>query len=177
VYEHITSLQAYPVLRDIYELQDGVPTEEPLRTLFNDEKLQSSTLNSRLYKQGFYWINAVVNADENEVRSAIELLTRLFKDWNYEFRVTMTSVNPRSLILISNISFQKTDEQIKRAADFCKLCYKELQQAGFYPYRSGSQMYDKLPSYDKNYGELLTQLKKNFDPNNILAPGKYNIMK
>ena len=175
IYENITPMQVYPALRDIYELQDGVPTEEPLRTLLNDATLHSSTLNARQYQQGFYWLNAVINANENDVRKAIDVLTKLFAEWKYEFRVTMTYVNPRCMILISNISFQKTEEEIKRAADFCKLCYKELQSAGYYPYRSGSNLYDKLPPFEKNYSEVLQQLKKVFDPNNIIAPGKYNI--
>jgi 4-cresol dehydrogenase (hydroxylating) len=175
VHESIRPLEVYPALRDIYELQDGVPTDEPLRTLFNDDSLASSTLSAINYKQGFYWINAVVNTDENDVRKAIDLLSNLFKDRNFEFRVTMTAVNPRTLILISNISFNKNEEEIKRAAEFCKLCYKELQNLGFYPYRSGSGMYDKLPSHNENTKSVIKQMKKVFDPNNIIAPGKYNI--
>ncbi len=174
-HKNIMKLQFFPTLKDIYDLQDGIPTEGPLRTLLNDSNLHSASLSARNYNQCFYWINAVLMSDENSVRKAINLLQHIFKEWNYEFRVTLTAVNPRTLILISNIAFPKTDVEIEKANRFSKLCHEKLQSEGFYPYRSGSGMYDKIPAYDAAYAALLKELKQVFDPNNIIAPGKYNI--
>jgi 4-cresol dehydrogenase (hydroxylating) len=175
IYNHITKVPVYRPLKDVFDLQKGVPTDEPLRTLLNDETLSSKTISSLNYSTCFSWINAVCAAEEESVERIIQLLSGLFSENNYEFRVTLTAVNPRTLILISNISYPREEESIKKAEQFCRLCARELNANGFYPYRSGSGMYDKLPVHSESYIEFIRKIKSSFDPNNILAPGKYNI--
>ncbi len=172
---HVKSIGVYKPLKDIFDLQKGEPTDEPLRTLLNDETLRSKTISSADYSTCFSWINAVCKADGESVDKVVKLLSGLFVQHGYEFRVTLTAENPRTLILISNISYSRDESSIKKAEDFCRLCAKELNSNGFYPYRSGSGMYDNLPVHSEPYFNLLKKLKSAFDPNNIFAPGKYNI--
>ena len=175
VHENVRNIEVYKPLRDVFNLQKGVPTDEPLKTLLNDDALTSKTISSLNYSTCFSWINAVCQADEESVGKIIHLLSELFEKNNYEFRVTLTAVNPRTFILISNISYPKQEEAIKKAEEFCRMCSIELSSNGFYPYRSGSGMYDKLPKRSESYIDFLKKIKSTFDPNNVLAPGKYNI--
>ncbi len=171
----VKPIQVYRPLKDIFDLQKGEPTDEPLRTLLNDETLNSKTISSSGSLTCFSWINAVCKADGESVEKVVHLLSSLFNKHGYEFRVTLTAENPRTLILISNISYPRNEAAIKKAEDFCRLCSQELNSNGFYPYRSGSGMYDNLPPHSEPYLNLLKKLKQSFDPNAILAPGKYNI--
>jgi len=172
---HIKKISVYQPLKDVFDLQKGVPTDGPLRTLLNDEKLNSKSISSTNYSTCFSWINAVCKADEESVDKVLKLLSFLFTKNGYEFRVTLTAVSPRVFILISNISYPGNEDAIKKASAFCKLCSQELNAHGFYPYRGGSGMYDKLPDHSEPYSMLLKRIKSSFDPDNILAPGKYNI--
>ena len=101
-------------------------------------------------------------------------MNSLFDNTEYEFRVTFTSINPRSLIMISNITYPKDKESIQKAKEFYNKCMEQLIFEGFYPYRSGSGMYSSLKPLEQNM-ELFKSLKDCLDPNNILAPGKYNL--
>ena len=52
---------------------------------------------------------------------------------------------------------------------------KELIDKGFYPYRSGSNMYELLTGNEDSYRIFLKKIKQTIDPKQILAPQKYNI--
>jgi 4-cresol dehydrogenase (hydroxylating) len=47
-------------------------------------------------------------------------------------------------------------------------------QAGYLPYRLGIQSMNSLPPAQDDYGKLISTLKHGLDPNNILAPGRYD---
>jgi len=175
VQRNVYATNAFDSLRDVYELALGVPTDEPLKTLMNDESITSETIGKKPYPNGFLWVNAVCKADGKSVLKLLGLLEELFRRNNYEFRVTFTAVNPNTLILISNISFPKDPASIEKADAFFEACKKAMYANGFYPYRSGSGTYQHLPGFDAQYSDLLQGMKKLFDPGNILAPGKYNI--
>jgi 4-cresol dehydrogenase (hydroxylating) flavoprotein subunit len=173
--EKIIKMEVYGPLRDVYHLQTGVPTDEPLKTLMNDATLDSAKLSVSKYDTCFGWINAVVSANGDSATKAVQLLSDSFKKAGYEFSVTLTSVNPRVLILISNVTYTRDPAEIKKAQTFLTQCNDLLNQNGFLPYRAGSGMYEKLPETDKVTEDILRKLKGIFDPDNILAPGRYNI--
>jgi len=175
IHEHIFRLDVYNALRDIYDLQTGVPTDEPLRTLLNDDRLNSSELKTGDYSTCFSWINATIPANGEDAETAIQLLEKLFKENDYEFRVTLTAETPRTLVLISNVTYPRTTAEIIRAQDFTAKCSSALINAGYLPYRSGSGMYDNLPAIPEETYSFLKSIKTATDPNSVLAPGKYRI--
>jgi len=172
---NVFKLSFYPPIREVFAEQNGIPTDEPLRTLLDDENIKSESIAIDSYQNCFSWINAVCSADSKQVSRCIDLLTEKFREKNYEFRVTMTAVNPRTLILISNITYPRNVEAISKAREFVKECHELLNKNGFLPYRSGSGAYSDLPAYSKETAALLKSIRKIVDPNNILAPGKYNL--
>lgn len=173
--ERLLKIPVYEAVKSIFDLQKGIPTDQHIRTLLNNDQISSATLDASSLSHYFEWINAVCPADEQSVSLMIDLLDGLFKKEGYEFRVTITAINPRSFILISNITFENQPEEIKRAHSFKKRCYQELISNGFYPYRSGSGLYSSLPELSSDHQQILKKLKNVFDPDDIIAPGKYNI--
>jgi len=175
VHNRILKLSFFPVLDDVYGLQAGIPTDGPLKTLMDDEKLDSATFKADQYNTCFSWINAIVPATHIDANKAAGILKALFDKSGFEFRITMTAVTSRTLILISNVNYDRNPEGISKGLAFVAECSKALNAAGYYPYRAGSGMYDKLPGFTQDYSSVLSKLKNTFDPDNILAPGKYNI--
>lgn len=173
--EHIFKLDVYNALRDIYDLQTGIPTDEPLRTLLNDDLLSSSGMKTGDYTTCFSWINATVPANGPDAVAAVELLQQLFEENGYEFRVTLTAETPRTLVLISNVTYTRNEAEINRANAFTALCSEALIKAGYLPYRSGSGMYDNIPQIPEENYSFLRSIKSATDPNSVLAPGKYRI--
>lgn len=175
IHRKIVPISLYAPLKDAWDLQKGVPTDHPLRILLNDDSLQSATLDPAEYSTCFSWINAVCAAERSSVEGILAICKEEFRLDGYEFRVTFTAVNPRSLIMITNINFERNKDEIDKAADFTKRLYKRLIDAGFPPYRSGSGSYHKMPATSPETLKLLNRIKSALDPNGVLAPGKYSI--
>jgi 4-cresol dehydrogenase (hydroxylating) len=175
IHEHIKPVPVYDALRDAFDLITGVPTDHPLKTLLNDDDLTSEHIDTRHYKTCFSWINAVCQCREESINKLLHLINSEFTEHGYEFRVTFTAVNPRTLIMISNISYPRSEPEIQKAEEFLTRCQKKLTDNGFYPYRSGSGIHEKTPQHESSYHEFLKRIKETIDPNGIIAPGKYNL--
>ncbi len=173
--KHIIRLPVFDPLTDIFDLLNGQPTDNPLRTLMNNSELSSDSFNASGHDTCFSWINAVCSGDGKNAGRLLELMKNQFSKHGYEFRVTFTFVTPRSLVMISNITYERSQESIENGLAFSKECTKLLIQNGFIPYRSGPGMYDRLPAWSDDYSNILAEIKKVFDPNNVIAPAKYNI--
>ena len=137
--------------------------------------ISSASLNTADYQTCFLWINAVCKADGASVTKLLDLASTLFSENGYEFPVTFTAINARSLIMITNINYERTVQETEKALAFSRHCYAVLIKNGFLPYRSGSGMFEKLPVHTSAVQDIHHKLKMVFDPKQILAPGKYNI--
>ena len=175
IHRKIIPITLYAPLKDAWDLQKGIPTDHPLRILLNDDSLHSATIDPGEYSTCFSWINAVCAAERSSVEGILAICKEEFSRDGYEFRVTFTAVNPRSLIMITNINFERKEEEIEKASAFTKRVYGRLIDAGFPPYRSGSGSYHKMPATAPETAKLLSRLKTALDPNGVLAPGKYSI--
>lgn len=175
VNDNIFKISVFRPLFEVFQQQNGIPTDDPLKTLLDDESAESASVSIAKYPYCFGWINAVISANGESVNRAVCLLDDLFQKWNYELRITMTAVNPRTLILISNITYERSEEAIKKAEDFMKVCHAELNKAGFLPYRSGSGTFSSLPQPDTATADVLKKIKNALDPGGMFAPGKYGI--
>jgi 4-cresol dehydrogenase (hydroxylating) len=173
--DKVVALPLYGTLRDAYDLQCGIPTDQPLKRLLNNPSANSETLTASDSDLNFKCICTDCRADAASVTEMLEIIHKLFDENKYEFRVTLTAINARSFIMISNIVYDRNETELKRANDFYRICVAKLNEKGYYPYRSGSGSYDSIPEQDQNTRIFLKKLKHATDPNNILAPGKYNI--
>ena len=67
------------------------------------------------------------------------------------------------------------DRDVAGEDEKARACYQEVtdlcHRNGFFPYRLGIQS-PELPVSD-TYLHLMERLKRAFDPNNILSPGRY----
>lgn len=175
VNNRIYPFSLYAPLKDAYDLQKGIPTDHPLQILLNDDNLKSATLNPGQYNTCFLWINSVCAARRESVESLLNLCRDEFSRNGYEFRVTFTAINSRSLIMIANITFPRTDADISAAHSFTGQLYALLRKNGFLPYRAGSGFYGKLPENSADYSAVLKGIRNVMDPKGVLAPGKYRI--
>ncbi|MEN7550843.1 FAD-binding oxidoreductase [Rapidithrix thailandica] len=172
--KYITPIDTYPVIKDAFDLMKGIPSDSPIQTLLSQQVDTSEIQVSKLPKH-FQWICAVSEASADSLCKMQDITAALFAKHQYEYRVTFTSINPRSFIMIANITYEKTESSMAKAQTFYKECTQVLSEAGFHPYRSGSGKYQYLSPRKKGYQNVLNQLKQCLDPNAILAPGKYNI--
>jgi 4-cresol dehydrogenase (hydroxylating) len=175
VHRKIKPLRVYEILQEAYQMQQGVPSDQPYRTLFDQSSLDPANLDSRNFPMHFQWVCAVAKACPSSVRQMVNTAQSLFDAHGYEFRVTLTALNPRNYIMISNIAYGKDEGEKEKALAFFETLVDSLAREGFYPYRSGSGMYGHIDRADHGTRMLLRKIKQSLDPHGIIAPGKYNI--
>jgi 4-cresol dehydrogenase (hydroxylating) len=93
----------------------------------------------------------------------------------FEPLLSMTLVTERALTCVVAIAF---DRDLPGEDAKARACYHELLDAlragGYYSYRLGIQANGEMPHHD-TYASVLRALKDAFDPNGILAPGRYGV--
>lgn len=174
-HKFIKPLAVFDTVKCLIDLQKGVPTNLPLKTLLDNDHIKLSNIIPQDFPLCFRWISAVCKTDAKSINLLLQTLNAIFEEYKYEFRITFTLINSRNLIAIANINYPKDEISIKQANEFYKKCVRELIKKGFYPYRSGPTMYELITGVNYSYSNLLRNIKKTIDPNNIIAPKKYNI--
>jgi 4-cresol dehydrogenase (hydroxylating) len=64
-------------------------------------------------------------------------------------------------------------DQDQKAMECHNQLLEFLMRSGYIPYRLGIQSMSCLSTSGDNYNQLLKNIKQELDPNNILAPGRY----
>lgn len=175
IHKNIKKISLIDGIRTTRDLQKGIPTNQPTHTLFSNQNNKLPQF-AQDFDANFLWINATCNAKGTDIAALKKLVKDFFELYNHEFRVTFTSITPRSFIMIADIKYARTPQAIAEAKAFYQACTAMLIRKGFYPYRSGSGTYSSYQQHlHKPYQSLLNTLKNSLDPTGIIAPHKYNM--
>jgi len=86
-------------------------------------------------------------------------------------------INTSVLEGVVNLAFDKNSKNQAKAAQECiAQTNLELMQEGIFPFRLGIQDMGLVTNSNDIYWETLRELKKVFDPKNIINPGRYNLI-
>ena len=165
--KNVRKLPFISTLEYASDLLNGKPTDEPIRTLFDGLKI-SADLNAENTPKYFRWISATTPASETNVLSLIQTLENEFSSNELDLKLTLTSINPRTFIAITEITYEKNEKSIEKANSFYKKCTKNLAEKGFYPYRTGRGIAEALP-YSNSYLDITKKIKSALDPDNTLG--------
>ncbi|EAY27205.1 FAD-binding oxidoreductase [Microscilla marina] len=156
-------------------LQKGIPSNRPISILLNKPNVDHIKY-AKDFDGRFRWLNATCNATQTNIEKLYALVTALCDKYHYELKVTFTFITPRTLVMIANTDCSDAPEEVQKAEAFYKEGAKALVAQGFYPYRGGIGAFEGYKEgLQPEYVDLLGALKTSFDPENILAPGKYNM--
>ena len=152
----------------VHGLMKGVPSDEPLNNI------QWRTENYD--DMGLIWYAPTVPATAVNVRKVVKIADEAFKKFRFEMPLTITFVKPYQVIGVLSISFNKRNSDEKmRAYDLYGELKANYNKEGIYPYRSGILGMEQLEYHHQGKKEVFQMLKRTFDPNNIIAPGRYGI--
>jgi 4-cresol dehydrogenase (hydroxylating) flavoprotein subunit len=123
---------------------------------------------------GFLFANAAIPFAGADVVAATGLVEEVVTTHGFEPAVNCHSVRQRVLQLIVSICYDREvegeDERVIACSDELNA---RLADAGYYPFRLGIHTMGVLDRADPTYLETLRSLKRLFDPEGILAPGRY----
>lgn len=124
---------------------------------------------------GIIWCSPSVPFESQHIKIAVTIIEKTMCSYKFEPFITLQCVTERNIDVISSITY---DREVKGEDSRAMACYHEmlqkLSEKGYFPYRLSIQTMDALPPAKDGYGKFLKTLKYALDPNDILAPGRYD---
>ncbi|MDZ4198757.1 MAG: FAD-binding oxidoreductase, partial [Kiritimatiellia bacterium] len=162
----------------LHHLALGIPTDATIQGVYwpVSEAHPANGSNPDLSQAGLLYCLPLLPADAENVRACIEGTREIFKRYGFEPALTVNLLDDRSLEGVFSLAFARADARQVEAA---RACIREAEafyiRSGWPPYRVGIESMDLIVDPEKPYWKTVRDLKKVFDPNEIIAPGRYNL--
>jgi 4-cresol dehydrogenase (hydroxylating) len=154
----------------------GIPHQESLRSVYWRKRAPAPPdPDPDRDRCGVVWAAPALPFTGRDVMSAARLCEEVILGHELEPLLAMVGQTERVVYLIPLLVYDRdvpgADEQAMRCHD---ALLAKLVEAGYPPYRLGVQSMDGSPAPRDDHGALMERLKRALDPNDILAPGRYD---
>ena len=173
-----------------WDLRRTIALVEPVLGLMQGEPMSASqALRSAYWRKrtplpadpdpdrdrcGLLWYAPVAPAKGEEVLQLVNLASDILLRSGFEPMISLTLLTPRTVYAVLSLTY---DREVPGEDEKAMTCYEQLQEActhaGYFPYRLGIHSMTALPE-PAAYQQLMRKLKQAFDPEMILAPGRYD---
>lgn len=158
------------------ELVAGRPNETalPLAYWRNPNPQQGPFKNPARDGCGLTWYAPLVPMRPSGVRAYVNMVKQITPEHGIEPLITFTSLNDRLFDSTVPLLFDRDKPEAVAAA---AACYQHLFEAGrtqgWFPYRLGINSMQKLVDLQTDSLIFQARLRKDLDPYNLMAPGRY----
>lgn len=140
------------------------------------EPLTEFDMSDWVGKSGALWISPVAPVTNTHVQQQIKIAEQTYKKYGFHYSAELILGTGRDLHHIIWLMFDRTDVEERNRADQCvKEMYDRYCEVGYLPYRTSVSMGGYLMNKLGYFRDVCYDLKRIFDPNNILSPGKAGI--
>ncbi len=165
-------------LKKSTQIMRGIPNEVALPLAYwrnPDKPTPLHGLNPAKDNCGLLWYAPLIPATEGKIREFIDMVRMICLKFDIEPLITLTALKHDCIDSTVPLLFNRADPAAIKAA---KLCLDELFTSGcklgFVPYRLNVEQQRRLLSVEKPHWSIVDKIKKALDPNNIIAPRRYN---
>jgi 4-cresol dehydrogenase (hydroxylating) len=96
--------------------------------------------------------------------------------YGHTLHVTLNLETATSAVAIISLQFDRSSkEQVDRAHACSDALLRYLRSQGIELYRARVDQMSDVTNHDPEYWNMIRSLKSVFDPDNIIAPGRYNL--
>jgi 4-cresol dehydrogenase (hydroxylating) flavoprotein subunit len=184
-YSYLASIYSFFTKRDLLKSLEpnftksaylGHPIPFALQsTYFKKKAILPDRLDPDLDGCGTIWLGPIVPFDSQKIKKAIDIITKTLLKYQYEPALTLQLITKRQVDIIASITYDRNEPgQDEKAKECHDLVWKKLMNEGFYPYRLGIQSQQIMPEANDYYEEFIRIIKQCLDPNDIIAPGRYD---
>jgi 4-cresol dehydrogenase (hydroxylating) len=168
---------------ELFDAQDpaflflqGIPHENSLRSLYWRKRMPiPEPIDADRDRCGAIWTSLALPFRGRDVVDLVPALEEVMLAHDLEPMLAMVGQTERALYLIPLVIY---DRDVPGADEVAMRCHDAIVAkacaAGYPPYRLGVQSMSALPAPRDDHGALLARLKKALDPNDVLAPGRYD---
>lgn len=168
---------ALDLVRPVYGLLQGVPTEKPMASAYWRKRTPPpARMDPDRDGCGLLWCAPVAPLEGGHAKRLAQLSTDTLLGHGFEPMLSMTLVTERALTCVVSIHY---DREVPGEDQRAMRCYRELlarlTAGGYHSYRLGIQSVEEMRQRDST-ATVLSALKQSFDPNGVLAPGRYGVI-
>ena len=154
----------------------GIPTELNVKSMYWRKKTAPpETLDPGRDQCGLLWLCPLLPMDGEQVLAAIGSIEAIINSYGFEPNIGLTTTSGRSLHGVVALAY---DREIAGEDQRAMACHdavlSTLAADGYLPFRLGIQSMSALPAIQDDYISFLHLLKRTLDPQDILAPGRYD---
>jgi 4-cresol dehydrogenase (hydroxylating) len=172
------SAAAISAMRPLHKLALGVPTDVAIENLlwrFGHRTDRPGDLDQS--RCGLLFVNPALPLDGLFVARAVEEMKSIAGDHGHVLYITLNIETGTSLVAIINLLFDRANpDEVERAHRCADALLAYLRSEQLEPYRARADMMEKIVEADPGYWRQIRDLKQVFDPDNIIAPGRYNLL-
>ncbi|MCF7848146.1 MAG: FAD-binding oxidoreductase [Kiritimatiellales bacterium] len=163
----------------VYNFTRGETTDKSLKAVYwpagdfdNLDEPDPDQSNS-----GLLFCLPIIPAIGNTVLEVVTDTRETFARHGFEAAITVNLMDTKAMEGVVSLAFdRRNEEQAKAAHD----CIQEMEaryiETGYPPYRVGINSMHQVVKEDDTFWQTVRDLKKVLDPNNIIAPGRYNLI-
>ena len=162
------------VIAPVYGLLKGVPTASPLASAYWRKKGPvPDQMDPDRDGCGLLWCSPVLPNTGKAATEVTQLATDVLLQHGFEPQISISFATERSLVCVTTISYDRSvDGEDARATACYRHLVEQLLARGYPPYRLNVASMDYAGAGGA-YGASMGALKAALDPNNVLAPGRY----
>lgn len=119
----------------------------------------------------------IIPADGPTVLEVVTDTRDTFARHGFNAAITVNLMDTKSMEGVVSLAFDRRNaEQVKAAHACIQEMESRYMEQGFPPYRVGINSMHQVVSENDPFWRTVRELKKALDPNNIIAPGRYNLI-
>ena len=171
----LTMMQAIPYVHGILK---GIPTNYFLNHSYFKLSLDrpSEDVDPGRDGVGLTWFAPILPFTSEDVVPYLTESRTIFEKYGFDFYMAMIMLNPRSIICLMGIIFDKINpEEVRKAQELYDEIFDKMNSHNYQQYRTGIACWDRIWRESPELSEFYSLIKNTIDPNQILAPGKYGI--
>lgn len=167
---------AIAAVRPLHALALGVPTDAAIdNLLWLSQANGLSAVELDRSNCGLLFVNPALPLDGKFVAATIASLKQIAARHGHTLYMTINIETATSLVAVINLLFDRTSAAAVEAAHQCAdAMLRHIRSVGLEVYRARADMMAGMVEAQPEYWASIRALKHDLDPDNIIAPGRYN---
>jgi 4-cresol dehydrogenase (hydroxylating) flavoprotein subunit len=168
---------AVHAVRPLHGLALGRPTDVAIENLlWRAGQLDVPVAQFESSRCGILFVSPALPMQGDFVQGFVGEMVELAQRFGHTLYVTLNIETPMALVAVTNLLFQRDDPGASEKAHACAKALHDLILArGLSVYRARSDMMEAVANPQDPYWQTVRELKRVLDPNNVIAPGRYNL--
>lgn len=176
---YFKKLKAFTIsMEAAFSYSQGIPSDMALNSVYwplNVEIKKNTIEEIDNSDAGLLFSLPILPLEGKALKIASDATINTFANYGFEAYITFNIIDSKSIESVINLAFRKSDD---KAVEDAKKAIDELNQffmnEGYILYRADIDRMHHVVDKNDTFWQTIKELKKSFDPNNIVAPGRYS---